>query len=72
MSAALPGCIIELDGDCAMIDIAGLTIRADVGLIDNPQPGDWLLLHRGVALTRINAQAAADTLAQLRALDGVK
>ena len=72
MSAALPGCIISCTGDLAEVDVAGLTIRADIGLIDHPRPGDWLLLHGGVALTRLNGQAANDMLAQLRTLDGVK
>ena len=72
MSAALPGCIIDLAGEFAEIDIGGLTIRADIGLLDHPRPGDWVLLHGGVALTRINTQAAGAMLAQLRALDGVK
>ena len=71
MSAALPGCIIGLAGDFAEIDFGGLTIRADICLINQPRLGDWVLLRDGVALTRINAQAAEDTLAQLRTLDGV-
>ena len=71
MSAALPGCIIGLVGDVAEIDFGGLTLRADVGLIHHPRLGDWVLVRDGVALTRINTQAAEDTLEQLRTLDGV-
>jgi hydrogenase assembly chaperone HypC/HupF len=72
MSVALPGCIISCSRDVAEIDMAGLVMRADVGLIDRPRPGDWVLLCGGVALSRINRQTADDMLGQLRALDSVK
>jgi hydrogenase expression/formation protein HypC len=53
--------------DLAKVDVSGVRRNINIGLIteDNPQPGDWILIHVGFALSKIDeaeAKAAMDFL----------
>jgi hydrogenase expression/formation protein HypC len=49
----------------------GEEARLDVLLLDDPQPGTWVLAFRGVALRALSAEEAAQTNAALDALEQV-
>lgn len=64
MCLGIPGQILEVGRrrpDLAMVDIAGVRREIDVSLLlDEPvEPGDWVLVHVGFALSRIDAAEAA-------------
>jgi len=70
MCLAIPGKIVELlqeDRDLAVVDVLGVRRRIDLGLLrdDLPVQGDWVLIHVGFAMSKINE---ADALDQLRML----
>jgi hydrogenase expression/formation protein HypC len=54
----------------AQVEVAGVRRTINVGLLDGDgaapgqgvQPGDWVLIHVGFALSRIDEQEAATTL----------
>jgi hydrogenase expression/formation protein HypC len=53
--------------DLAKVDVSGVRRAINIGLIteDRPQPGDWILIHVGFALSKIDeeeAKAAMDFL----------
>jgi hydrogenase expression/formation protein HypC len=48
-----------VDGDSAEIDLQGVTRKANVSLIDDPHPGDYVLLHAGFAIERLSEQDLA-------------
>lgn len=61
---ALPGRVIEVNEDgMAIVDFVGVTRQASVGLLDNVHPGDFLLVHAGCAIARIEEAEARDSLA---------
>ena len=65
MCLAIPGQIVELDGsveDLATVEVAGVRRRISVGLIDDARPGDWVLIHVGFAMSRIDEAEAEATL----------
>jgi hydrogenase expression/formation protein HypC len=68
MCLAIPAQIVSLDGDEAVFDIGGVRRAGNVALIDDAAVGDWVVLHTGVALSRIDAAAAQAMLQQLRDL----
>lgn len=73
MCLAIPGKIIEISAenpDSALVDVVSVRRRADLGLLqdDRPQPGDWVLIHVGFAMSKISEQDANDQMATLRAL----
>jgi len=68
MCLAVPACIVSVTNDEAVLDIAGIRRTGSVALIDNPQSGEWVVLHSGIALTRIDPHAADTMLSKLRML----
>ncbi|HZD33337.1 MAG TPA: HypC/HybG/HupF family hydrogenase formation chaperone [Candidatus Angelobacter sp.] len=73
MCLAIPGKIIEISADnpdSALVDVVSVRRRVDLGLLqdDRPQPGDWVLIHVGFAMSKISEQDAHDQMQTLRAL----
>lgn len=73
MCLGIPGQIVEIRdraGGLGLVDISGVRREVSVALVDEPgrpiEPGDWVLIHVGFALARIDEQEAAATLALLR------
>ncbi len=64
MCLAIPGQIIAVEDvarQLAMVDVAGVRRRISIGLIDNVKPGDWVLIHVGFAMSRIDEAEAMAT-----------
>jgi hydrogenase expression/formation protein HypC len=69
MCLAIPGQIVGLVDESvglANVEIAGVRRRVNVGLLDAPAPGDWVLVHVGFAIARVDEGEAHATLALLR------
>ncbi|HEY0805017.1 MAG TPA: HypC/HybG/HupF family hydrogenase formation chaperone [Pseudonocardiaceae bacterium] len=71
MCLGIPGEVLEIRADqpdLAMVDVSGVRRAINIGLLadDRPTPGDWVLIHVGFALSKIDedeAKAALDFLA---------
>jgi hydrogenase expression/formation protein HypC len=73
MCLAIPGKIIEIPADnpdSALVDVVSVRRRVDLGLLqdDRPQPGDWVLIHVGFAMSKISEEDALDQMQTLAAL----
>jgi hydrogenase expression/formation protein HypC len=69
---AIPGQIVEITDEAnrlASVDVVGVRRTVNVGLLDvdgkGVQPGDWVLIHVGFALSQVDEEEAAATLALL-------
>ena len=78
MCLGIPGQIIEIINDSqflAKVDVAGIkrpvNIECIIGNGEQPQDciGDWVLVHVGFAMSRIDAKEAQNTLDLLRELE---
>jgi hydrogenase expression/formation protein HypC len=68
MCHALPVRIVALTGpDTAKVSLNGIVKEVSVALIDDPKPGEYVVLHVGYALARIDEVEAERTLALLAA-----
>jgi hydrogenase expression/formation protein HypC len=68
MCLAIPGQIVDVVDEAnhlARVDVAGVRRTVNVGLLDDAGPGDWVLIHVGFALSRIDEAEAAATYALL-------
>ena len=70
MCLAIPGQVVELlseDRNLAVVNVLGVRRKVDLGLLqeDPPVAGDWVLIHVGFAMSKIDA---ADAEQQLRML----
>jgi hydrogenase expression/formation protein HypC len=75
MCLGIPGQIVEItdtDNRVAKVDVSGVRRAVDVGLLwegpDAVGPGDWVLIHVGFAISRIDEGEAQETLKALQAL----
>ncbi|TWH76611.1 Hydrogenase maturation protein HypC [Azomonas agilis] len=69
MCLAIPVRIEEvLDEHNALAEIGGLRKSINISLLDGVQVGDYVILHVGCALQRLNPEEAERTLALLESL----
>ena len=69
MCLAVPAKILRLEGDSdAVVDLGSARSTVNVALIENPQPDDWVIIHNGYALSRIDESAAESLAAELNPL----
>ena len=69
MCLAIPGRIVVVeDGLMRMgtVDFDGATIEVCLAYVPEAAPGDFVLVHAGFALARLDEEQAAETLAALR------
>ena len=76
MCLAIPGQVREVVDEVnrlATVDVAGVTRKVNIGLLDSDGvagvgPGDWVLIHVGFALSKVDEEEAEATLRLLREL----
>jgi hydrogenase expression/formation protein HypC len=64
MCLAIPGQILEYVDEpnrLARVDVAGVRRTVNVGLLDGIEPGDWVLIHVGFAMSKIDEEEAQAT-----------
>lgn len=63
MCLAIPARVVELkDDDQAIIDLAGVRKEISLALVDDVWPGDYVIVHVGYALQKVDPDEAARTL----------
>lgn len=71
MCLAIPARVISLlENSRAMIDIGGVQKEVSLELLDDVAVGDYVVVHVGYALSRLNEEEAQKTLALFAELDG--
>jgi hydrogenase expression/formation protein HypC len=68
MCLAIPGRIIDVEGTTARVDFGGVTRDADLTLVPGAASGDYVLVHAGFAIQRLDEAEAEETLALFREL----
>jgi hydrogenase expression/formation protein HypC len=68
---AIPGRIVEFlpgnDGQLALVDVVGVKRKINIGLMEDEElnVGDYILIHVGFAMSKINESEAAEALSML-------
>jgi hydrogenase expression/formation protein HypC len=76
MCLAIPGQILDVidpENRIALVEVAGVRRNVNVGLLDAEDgegagPGDWVLIHVGFAISKVDEQEAAATLKLLEGM----
>ena len=73
MCLAIPGQIVEIHKDAidfATVDVSGVRRRISIGLLEGQdvQPGDWVLIHVGFAMSKIGEERAREQMRMLMML----
>ncbi|HVW46415.1 MAG TPA: HypC/HybG/HupF family hydrogenase formation chaperone [Solirubrobacterales bacterium] len=68
MCLAIPGLVLEVvdeENRLAKVDVAGVRRNVNIGLLDDGGeplgPGDWVLIHVGFAISRVDEEEAIAT-----------
>lgn len=71
MCVAVPGKIVELlDGAAALVDFMGVRKRVALDLIEDARQGEYVIVHAGFAIHKLNAEEARETIGYFRELAG--
>lgn len=71
MCLAIPALILEKQGEWAKADIGGVEREISLELIDIPaEVGDYVLLHAGFAIHKLDKDDAEETLRLMREVLG--
>lgn len=62
MCLAVPMQVRETDGQVAVVEQEGVTRRIRVDFTPNVGVGDYVLVHAGIAIEKVDAEQAAETL----------
>lgn len=64
MCLGVPGKVIEVRGQTALVDFWGVKRETRLDVVDEPvEPGDYILNHVGFAIRKIPAHEIQETLA---------
>ena len=63
MCLALPCKVVAIAGDNATIDVSGMKKDISLALMDDVAVGDYVIVHVGYALTKLDPEEAEKTLA---------
>lgn len=66
MCLAIPSKIIQIDDDMGTIDVDGVRRRASLLLLEDAKVGDYVIVHAGFAIHKIDEQAAMESLKLLK------
>jgi len=70
MCLAVPGRVVEMQGRAGKVDFQGILREVQLDLVPETQTGDWVLVHAGFAIQRIDEAEALETLALLEQIEG--
>ena len=64
MCLAIPARVVELqENDVAIVDLGGVRKDVSLALVEGVAVGDYVIVHVGYALTRLDPEEAEKTLA---------
>ncbi len=56
---------VERSGE-GKVDYLGTKVKVNFLLLENVKPGDWVIVHAGFAITKLDEEEARETLSLLR------
>lgn len=62
MCLAIPGKILEINGNSALVDLDGIKQKTIIALIQNPEVGKYVIIHAGYAIEMMDEKDALDAI----------
>lgn len=66
MCLAIPSKITKIENNMAVIDVDGVRRECSLLLVEDARVGDYVIVHAGFAISKIDEAAALETLALLK------
>ena len=71
MCVGLSARVVSIEDGTALIDASGAKRKVSAELIDDLEPGDYVMVHAGVAIAKIADTDAGETGKIMESLDGI-
>ena len=68
MCLAIPGKILKIDGNSALVDFDGIKQNVIIALIQNPEVGNYVIVHAGYAIEQMDEKDALEAIEQWKEL----
>jgi len=62
MCLAIPGKVMEVDGKWALVEYDGILRKARIDFL-SVKEGDWVMVHAGYAIEKVDEKKAKESLA---------
>ncbi len=62
MCLAVPARVTAVEGEDAVLDYGGIRRKANISLLSDVKVGDYVLVHVGYAISRMDEEDALETL----------
>jgi hydrogenase expression/formation protein HypC len=69
MCLSIPAKILSVEGNTAKASVGGAIINTSLHLVDDIQPGDYVLVHTGFALQKISEEEALETIRMIEEME---
>lgn len=66
MCVGLPAKVVRIQDGMALVDVSGARREVSAELLSDIDPGDYVMVHAGLAIAKITAEDAEETEALLR------
>ena len=66
MCLSIPAEILEINKNRAKVSVGGVIYNSSLDLIENVEVGDYVLLHAGFAIEKIDKKEAETTLSMIK------
>ena len=64
MCLAIPGKIVSIDGNSAIVDFDGIEQEVIIALVLNPEVGKYVIIHAGYAIEQMEEKDAMEAMEQ--------
>jgi len=64
MCLAIPGKIVSIDGNSAVVDFDGIEQEVIIALVLNPEVGKYVIIHAGYAIEQMDEKDAMEAIEQ--------
>ena len=68
MCVAYPGKILSIENNHARVDFTGSVVPVNISMVD-VAPGDYVLVHAGMAIQKVETEEAQEWIALFRDLE---
>jgi hydrogenase expression/formation protein HypC len=68
MCLAIPGKILNIEGNSALVDFDGIEQKVIIALIQNPEVGKFVIVHAGYAIEMMDEKDAIEAIDQWKEL----
>jgi hydrogenase expression/formation protein HypC len=72
MCLSVPAKILSVEGNTAKASVGGAIVDTSLHLVDDVQPGDYVLIHTGFALQKISEEEALETIRLIREIESLE